>query len=203
MKYCFLTGDSFEEDNPIWCPTAGQLLSEHYGCKWETFAKSAQGNFYIFNSIVENIENKKYDMAAVCWSAIDRKDYITNFSNWQITPYTDALKINDSHFSPADAILYESLVLINAAQLLLEAKNIPYIMWWSINSIPSTYNQKNKEYVNKIKSKQTFFNFDSCHYEFAKLTGHLYDKVDIHPDQEGHRLWFEKLREFKIKGITK
>ena len=58
--YCFITGDSFEEDSLLWSPSAGQLISHAHQLVFDTFAKGGQGNFYILDSIIKNICDNFY-----------------------------------------------------------------------------------------------------------------------------------------------
>ena len=196
MKHCFISGDSFEDDNLVWTPSAGQLVSEHYGYKWSTFAKAGQGNFYILNTILENIKSKDYKLALISWSSINRKDFITAFSNWQVTSSVDATKIKNSHFSLADQIIFENLNYIALAQLIFESLNIPYCMWWSYNDLDQTENKKCLELIEKIKHKKTFFNFESSSYEHAKSIKQIHSYDGKHPNQEAHRRWSLKIIDF-------
>tara|TARA_Y100000310_G_C20394973_1_gene674645 strand:- start:126 stop:746 length:621 start_codon:yes stop_codon:yes gene_type:complete len=199
LEYSFISGDSFEDDSLIWSPSAGQLISEHNNLGWDTYAKGGQGNFYIFNSIITNIKRKDYKLALINWSSINRKDYITNFSNWQVDGYVTVLKIDNTHYSPTDQVLFESLNYIASAQLIFESLHIPYCMWWSINTVGQTKNKKCLELIDLIKSKNTFFKFDSSSYEYAKDIKHLSDFDNKHPDQEAHRRWGNQVMEYMDK----
>jgi len=199
LEYSFISGDSFEDDNLVWSPSAGQLISEHNNLGWDTYAKGGQGNFYIFNSIIANIKRKDYKLALINWSSINRKDYITNFSNWQVEGYVTALKIDNTHYVPADQVLFESLNYIVSAQLIFESLHIPYCMWWGINNVGQTKNKKCLELIDLIKSKNTFFKFDSSSYEYAKDIKHLSDYDNAHPDQEAHRRWGNQVMEYMDK----
>jgi|SaaInlV_100m_DNA_2_1039680.scaffolds.fasta_scaffold32435_1 hypothetical protein len=197
LKYSFISGDSFEDDSLIWGPSAGQLISDRNGLGWDTYAKGGQGNFYIWNSIITNIKKKEYKLALISWSGINRKDYITNFSNWQVDSYLDTLKINNTHYSSADQILFESLNYIASAQLIFESLNIPYCMWWSFNNdTKETKNKKCLELIELIESKNTFFKFTSSSYDYAKEIKHLSDFDNMHPDQEAHRRWGDQIMQF-------
>ena len=189
MNYCFIGGDSFEEDNLSWSPSAGQLVANHYGLTWKTFAKAGQGNFYILHTIIKNIKNADYKLALINWSSINRKDYINTFGNWQINAFTDALQIKDTHFSLEDQILFENLNYILSAQMVLEGHSIPYCMWWGINSLGDTKNVKCLEMIEIIKSKKTFYNFEYSSFEHAKKINQLSDYDGKHPNQEAHRRW--------------
>ena len=197
LEYSFISGDSFEEDNLIWSPSAGQLISEHNNLGWDTYAKGGHGNFYILNSIITNIKKKKYKLALISWSGIHRKDYITNFSNWQVDSYLNASNITDTHYSPDDQVLFESLNYIVSAQLILESLHIPYCMWWSLNNdVGKTKNKKCLELIELIKSKNTFFKFESSSYDHAKDINHLSNYDNMHPDQEAHRKWGDQIMQF-------
>jgi len=203
MKYCFIGGDSFEEDHLVWSPTTGQLVANHYNLVWKTFAKSGQGNFYIFNSLLQNIQNYDFKLALINWSSINRKDYITYHNNWQVTSAVKSLIIKDDHMALADQILYENLNYILGAQLILEGFNIPYCMWWGINGVENTKNTRCQEIIKVIKSKGSFYDFESSLFEKAKSNGQLLEHFDNHPNRDAHYSHSLEIIQFmKSQGIT-
>ena len=207
-NYCFITGDSFEEDSLLWSPSAGQLISHAHQLVFDTFAKGGQGNFYILDSIIKNISLKNYKLAVVNWSSIYRHDYITNFSNWQVDRKNITFK--NSHFSEQDHILYESLLHIVSAQNIFEKHGIPYVMWWGIHPGHTTNNQKCLELIDLIDSKKTFFNIHleeinhlSSAYTHAKKINCIHESDNKHPNQEAHRRWSLIILDFMKKNNIK
>ena len=70
-------------------------------------------------------------------------------------------------------------------------------MWWSMsNDIEKTNNKKCLELVDMIKSKNTFFKFDTSSYDHAKSINHLSDIEKMHPDKEAHRRWGEQIMQY-------
>ena len=198
LDYCFISGDSFEEDNFRWSPTTGQLIANNKNLGFDTFAKGGQGNLYILQTIMSNIKNKDYKLACISWSSSTRQDYITAFGNWQVQNKITSYK--DSHFSENDQILFESLICIHSAQHILERHNIPYVMWWGIGDDETTNNPKILELYDLIESKNTFYKLrpdkNGSVYQFAKNINQLDEVDNNHPNKEAHRRWSKLILKF-------
>lgn len=196
VNYSIICGDSFEEDNPIWCPSAGQLISRYYNLKFETYAHKGKGNKFIFHSLITGLNKRNYKLAIINWSSIWRIDYINHFDNWNVSTDLSIEKITDTHFSQQDHRLLESLLYVYSSQILLKQKNIPYIMYWGIHPGHDTDNLSCLELLDLIENNGGFYNLkkkfnenDSCLFNYANSIDHLHPYDNLHPDQEAHRRW--------------
>jgi hypothetical protein len=212
INYSIICGDSFEEDNALWCPSAGQLISKYYNLKFETYAYKGKGNKFIFHSLVRGLNKRNYKLAIINWSSIWRIDYINYFDNWKVSTDLSIESISDTHFSQQDHRLLESLLYIYSAQSLLKFKNIPYIMYWGIHPGHNTDNLSCLELMSLINNNGGFYKINdsvdnkaSCFFNYAESINHLHPYDNLHPDQEAHRKWslivYDFMKENNIKLI--
>ena len=107
------------------------------------------------------------------------------------------VEFNERNFRPlayADHIEYRQYNLMLLTQIILDSKNIPYVMY---NGCGNEHDSNSKDVIsikNKI-NKQRFLNFNGPSFDEYILKNTQFISRDAgHPNEHGHKKWAELIQ---------
>ncbi len=128
-----------------------------------------------------------------------RNSYFSKLADKIIGPKMSPtmVEFNERNFRPlayADHIEYRQYNLMLMTQIILESKNIPYVMY---NGCGNEHDSKSKDVINlknKI-NKQRFLKFTGPSFDKYVLDNPEFISVDAgHPNVKGHKKWAEMIK---------
>ena len=176
------------------------VMAENLGLDIDNKSISGNGNTHIlYNTMTSILENPyKYNLVLIGWSNPARWDFVTAPHKWFAIKMSKYLgetgkRINIElslfrHWSP------QVILLAN----WLRSKNIPFIMWNSLECWQDGDSSLHKE----ILCMKEFYQPKICHLNDLREKQLWISDEDHHPNQISHNQWAEELTNFYKKLYT-